>query len=96
MLNGVSRLTSLLVRGTQCRTVEIIDKGTGEGVGVLDFFDLGDKSWDLTLDMVEKWWCLGTTHNRVGVWVQGTNVCWQAKSERPDEKSTFNSATDEG
>ncbi|KAJ8480657.1 hypothetical protein ONZ51_g6494 [Trametes cubensis] len=69
---------------------------TGEGVGELDFFDLGDKLWDLTLDMVEKWWCLGTTQNRVGVWVQGTNVCWQAKGERPDEKSTSNSATDEG
>ena len=96
MLNGVSYLTSLLVRGTQRRAVEIINKDTGEGVGGIDFFDLGDKPWNLTLDMVEKWWSLGTTRNRVGVWVQGTNLCWQAKGDSPDEKSTSNSATVEG
>ncbi|KAI0333663.1 Metallo-dependent hydrolase [Cubamyces sp. BRFM 1775] len=56
------------------QSIEVIDEKTGEGVGGLDFFELGDKPWDLTPDMVEKWWSLGTTRNRVGVWIQGMPI----------------------
>ena len=46
------------------------------GVGALDFLDLdGSVNWNhLTLDMVEKWFCLGDCRNRVGMWVQGNKL----------------------
>ncbi|KAJ2915759.1 hypothetical protein MD484_g4646, partial [Candolleomyces efflorescens] len=56
--------------------------GRGRGVGLLDFFDLESgfnvqgTQW-LTLDMIEKWWCIGDGNNRVRVWVQGEQRnCW--------------------
>ncbi|KAJ6475070.1 hypothetical protein C8R47DRAFT_1293520 [Mycena vitilis] len=49
----------------------------GTGVAALDFFDLegADTSGaPVTIEMVEKWWCLGEASNRVGMWVQGAKL----------------------
>ncbi|KAI8971162.1 Metallo-dependent hydrolase [Trametes punicea] len=56
--------------------IELIVEDSGEVVGELDFLDAAAKSGTvpLTLEMVEKWWCLGDTRNRRGVWIQGTAV----------------------
>ena len=37
------------------------------------FFD-DPRPQGLTEDMIEKWWCLGDTRNRRGMWVQGRYV----------------------
>lgn len=50
--------------------VDLID-GSGEGLGALDFFDPIDT---LTVELIEKWWCLGTSVNRTAVWVQGQRI----------------------
>jgi guanine deaminase len=57
--------------------VQIFDSKTGLGTGQLDFFDTNDSSAinsRLTIEMVEKWWCIGNTQNRVGMWVQGNKI----------------------
>lgn len=63
---------------TSTSTVRIYNPTTGEGVGALDFLDYDDESplpkSGLTEDMIEKWWCLGDTRNRVAVWVQGNSL----------------------
>ncbi|KAJ7069647.1 hypothetical protein C8F01DRAFT_1207243 [Mycena amicta] len=48
----------------------------GNGVGALDFFDLegADILQAVTLEMIEKWWCLGEKSNRVSMWVQGAKL----------------------
>jgi guanine deaminase len=49
----------------------------GTGVGPLDFFDLeasDNAETPVTIEMVEKWWCLGEVRNRVGMWVQGAKL----------------------
>ncbi|KZV70192.1 Metallo-dependent hydrolase [Peniophora sp. CONT] len=53
--------------------IRLYDPETLQGVGPLDWFDL-DTSSKLDLEMVEKWWCLGDTRNRNGMWVQGQAV----------------------
>ena len=54
-------------------TVRLYDPETLLGVGPLDWFDL-DASSKLDLEMVEKWWCVGDTRNRAGMWIQGRAV----------------------
>ena len=54
-------------------TVRLYDPETLLGVGPLDWFDL-DVSSKLDLEMVEKWWCVGDTRNRAGMWIQGRKV----------------------
>ncbi|KAJ7601580.1 hypothetical protein DFH06DRAFT_1276777 [Mycena polygramma] len=47
------------------------------GVAALDFFDLegaDNASPPVTIEMVEKWWCLGEAGNRIGMWVQGAKL----------------------
>ncbi|KAJ7505142.1 hypothetical protein B0H11DRAFT_1977026 [Mycena galericulata] len=52
----------------------------GTGAGALDFFDLetsglADVSASFaTIEMLEKWWCLGDARNRVTMWVQGVKL----------------------
>ncbi|KAJ7147126.1 Metallo-dependent hydrolase [Mycena crocata] len=47
----------------------------GSGVGALDFFDLETTEAPVvTLEMVEKWWCIGDVRNRAGMWVQGVKL----------------------
>jgi guanine deaminase len=46
-----------------------IPPGGTAGTGPLDFFDPG--SFHLSPEVVEKWWCLGDTRNRTGMWIQG-------------------------
>lgn len=50
----------------------------GTGVGALDFFDQedGDTTANsrVTLEMVEKWWCIGDSRNRGDIWVQGAKL----------------------
>ena len=53
--------------------VQLFDPDTGEGTGPIDYFE-DPRSSELTLDMVEKWWCLGDARNRKGMWVQGRSV----------------------
>jgi len=43
----------------------------GSGVGAIDIFDAEEL---VTMEMIEKWWCLGDTRNRVGTWVQGAKL----------------------
>ncbi|KAJ7245036.1 hypothetical protein B0H12DRAFT_1022109 [Mycena haematopus] len=58
--------------------IRLFDSPSRMGVGALDFFDLesgvSDNAETLTVDMVEKWWCLGDARNRVGMWVQGAKL----------------------
>ncbi|KAH9179235.1 Metallo-dependent hydrolase [Lactarius sanguifluus] len=44
------------------------------GIGPLDFLDSNLQSFELSLEMVEKWWCVGDTRNRTGMWIQGRQV----------------------
>ncbi|EJD54470.1 Metallo-dependent hydrolase [Auricularia subglabra TFB-10046 SS5] len=44
----------------------------GQGFGPLDFFEPPAKKMDEK--MLEKWWCLGDSSNRTGVWVQGRRL----------------------
>ncbi|KAJ6621858.1 Metallo-dependent hydrolase, partial [Mycena sp. CBHHK59/15] len=60
--------------------------GNGVSVGALDFFDLDSadsSTMQLTTEMVEKWWCLGDSRNRVGMWVQGTKLDMHIPSPVP-------------
>lgn len=41
------------------------------GTGPLEYFDELDPSSPIIEDMLEKWWCIGDTRNRLAVWVQG-------------------------
>ncbi|QRW15227.1 amidohydrolase family protein [Ceratobasidium sp. AG-Ba] len=43
----------------------------GEGLGDMDFFDVPTM---LTEPIVEKWWCLGNSANRLSMWVQGRKI----------------------
>ncbi|KAH9049915.1 Metallo-dependent hydrolase [Lactarius hengduanensis] len=43
-------------------------------IGPLDFLDSNLQSFELSLEMVEKWWCVGDTRNRTGMWIQGRQV----------------------
>lgn len=56
--------------------VNLFDYSSGRGTGALEFIDveLGTAPKELTIDMIEKWFCLGNTMNRVGMWVQGQKV----------------------
>ncbi|KAH8998581.1 hypothetical protein EDB92DRAFT_1791476 [Lactarius akahatsu] len=44
------------------------------GIGPLDFLASNLQSFELSLEMVEKWWCVGDTRNRTGMWIQGRQV----------------------
>ncbi|KAF8919071.1 Metallo-dependent hydrolase [Mucidula mucida] len=52
--------------------ISLWDPATEESVGALDFFDAEDKK--ITPTSLEKWWCLGDTRNRTGMWVQGLKL----------------------
>jgi len=52
--------------------IRVLDWESKVGVGALDFFDLD--SGVLTMDMIEKWWCMGDGRNRTGMWVQGQRL----------------------
>ncbi|KAG5644914.1 hypothetical protein DXG03_007466 [Asterophora parasitica] len=63
--------------------IRLFEPESARGVGALDFFDLeikverGERLEELaeiTLEMVEKWWCVGDGRNRVALWVQGRAV----------------------
>ncbi|KAF7298876.1 Amidohydro-rel domain-containing protein [Mycena indigotica] len=45
--------------------IQLLDS-EGNGVGALDFFDLEDGG--LTMEMIEKWWCVGERGNRIGIY----------------------------
>lgn len=44
----------------------------GTGTGPLDLFDPG--SFQLSPEVIEKWWCLGDARNRTGLWIQGQRI----------------------
>ncbi|KZS93428.1 Metallo-dependent hydrolase [Sistotremastrum niveocremeum HHB9708] len=53
--------------------VQLVDPESHFGKGALDFFDT-NPSKAITLEHIEKWWCMGDEKNRIGLWVQGRNV----------------------
>ncbi|KAI5121410.1 hypothetical protein M0805_003182 [Coniferiporia weirii] len=54
--------------------IRLYDDHTAEGVGPLDFFDAPDPKEPITEEMLEKWWCIGDTRNREGLWIQGRQI----------------------
>ncbi|KAF9221614.1 Metallo-dependent hydrolase [Gyrodon lividus] len=52
----------------------VFDFENSAGVGALDFFDVEPECKELTMDMIEKWWCMGDVRNRTGMWVQGRKL----------------------
>ncbi|KAL4080910.1 hypothetical protein J3A83DRAFT_4203280 [Scleroderma citrinum] len=54
--------------------IAVYDVEASAGIGTLDFFDDQPLSDGITLDMIEKWWCMGDIRNRVGMWVQGKQL----------------------
>ena len=53
--------------------VRIFNVENRTSVGSLDLIDeeASETKWKLTLEHIEKWWCLGGVANRTAVWVQG-------------------------
>jgi hypothetical protein len=51
--------------------VNLVDPKSGKGLGQLDFFATVDR---VTIEFLEKWWCLGDPSNRSAVWIQGKKV----------------------
>ncbi|KAI9355120.1 hypothetical protein DFJ73DRAFT_789641 [Zopfochytrium polystomum] len=68
--------------------IKLVDEDTGMGIGGIDVFDtlptalkqgtehIEDsvelrKWWE---EMIERWWCNGDSRNRIGVWVQGSQL----------------------
>jgi guanine deaminase len=62
------------------RTVRVYDEDSRSGVGALDFLEIHmdgstqRKDIGITLDTLEKWFCLGDQRNRLGLWVQGSQL----------------------
>ncbi|KAF9267303.1 Metallo-dependent hydrolase [Marasmius fiardii PR-910] len=57
--------------------IELLKTEPCRGVGSFDIFDLelGGRETDVpSEDMVEKWWCLGDSRNRLAMWVQGVKL----------------------
>ncbi|RDX42618.1 Metallo-dependent hydrolase [Lentinus brumalis] len=53
--------------------IQVFDAASGEGTGGIDFFR-DPRPGGLTLEILEKWWCVGDLRNRKGTWVQGKSV----------------------
>ncbi|KAF4599518.1 Vacuolar fusion protein mon1 [Pleurotus pulmonarius] len=52
--------------------IQVLDCVGQTGIGAITVFDWGDlPSGGLTMEILEKWWCLGDYRNRVAVWTQG-------------------------
>lgn len=62
-----------MVKTERC-LVSVFDWERQAGVGALDFFDLDPECGVLTMDMIEKWWCMGDGRNRLAMWVQGRQL----------------------
>lgn len=45
-----------------------------EPIGDIDLFPDDLNAEGITVDMIEKWWCLGDTRNRGAVYIQGRQV----------------------
>jgi guanine deaminase len=46
-------------------------KDSDKGIGALDFFE---SQSGITLDLLEKWWCIGDERNRRDIWIQGQKL----------------------
>ncbi|KAI6041394.1 Metallo-dependent hydrolase, partial [Pisolithus marmoratus] len=69
---GLSKVGELEVGSPlDAQEIAVYDVENGVGIGALDFFD---EPSGITLEMIEKWWCMGDTRNRVGMWVQGKKL----------------------
>ncbi|KAH8114374.1 hypothetical protein DFH11DRAFT_1766669 [Phellopilus nigrolimitatus] len=51
--------------------IQLFDSRDGQGIGSLDFFEIISATRPITEEMLEKWWCIGDTRNRIELWVQG-------------------------
>ena len=71
-----SKSPTILESKLMVSTVRLFDAETGSGLGLLDFLDLEFDGGTRRLceDMIEKWWCLGDSLNRLDVWVQGVSI----------------------
>jgi guanine deaminase len=59
-----------------CILVNIINSQCGVGIGPIDFLD-GEETGILqkmSLEAIEKWFCLGDVRNRSMVWIQGQSI----------------------
>ncbi len=54
-------------------SVNLID-AEGKGLGLLDFFTEDAAPHTINEEVLEKWWCIGDSRNRTGMWVQGRKV----------------------
>lgn len=45
-----------------------------EPIGDIDLFPDDLNAEGITVDMIEKWWCLGDARNRGAVYIQGRQV----------------------
>ncbi|KAI6027503.1 hypothetical protein BKA83DRAFT_4229893 [Pisolithus microcarpus] len=72
---GLNQVGELKVHSpVDAQEIAVYDFENGAGIGGLDFFDDPPSSSGVTLEMVEKWWCMGDTRNRIGMWVQGKKL----------------------
>ncbi|KAG7088285.1 hypothetical protein E1B28_012297 [Marasmius oreades] len=54
--------------------IELFKIEPARGIGSFDVFELELDGHGLSEDMVEKWWCLGDSRNRLATWVQGVKL----------------------
>lgn len=54
--------------------VDVYDVDNEEPIGDIDLFPDDLNAEGITVDMIEKWWCLGDTRNRGAVYIQGRQV----------------------
>ena len=53
--------------------VQVFDAASGDGTAGIDFFQ-DPRPSGLTLEVIEKWWCIGDLRNRKGLWIQGRSM----------------------
>ncbi|KAK1226269.1 hypothetical protein PQX77_010742 [Marasmius sp. AFHP31] len=71
------RSAMLSFRSYDASTVELFELNPARGTGsfeVLGFNIDKREACPLSEDMVEKWWCIGDSRNRVAMWVQGVRL----------------------
>ncbi|TFK23403.1 Metallo-dependent hydrolase, partial [Coprinopsis marcescibilis] len=72
---GISQKSGVFEVGApfDAQQIQLVDS-SGTGVGHLDFFEYDTEKPSVTLNMIEKWWCIGDNRNRKAVWVQGKRI----------------------
>lgn len=75
MLNKVSECSPMSIINEDSESsiiVQVLDCAGETGVGAITFFDWENlPASGLTMEVLEKWWCIGDHRNRGAVWTQG-------------------------